>query len=44
MMKILKALLNVDSSYLDGDVNVGDNCHIIGKYRDSAHRDCNINV
>ena len=44
MMKILKTLLNLDSSYVDGDVKVGDHCHITGKYRDSAHRDCNINV
>ena len=23
---------------------IRDHCHIIGKYRGSAHRDCNINV
>ena len=44
MMKILRTLLNVDSSYVDGDVKVRDHCHNTGKYRDSAHRDCNINV
>ena len=32
------------SSYVDGDVKVRDHCHITGKYRSSAHRDCNINV
>ena len=29
---------------VDSDVKVRDHCHIIGKYRGSAHRDCNINV
>ena len=34
-----------DNAYFDGDVNkVRDNCHINGKYRGSAHKDCNINV
>ena len=33
-----------DNGYIDGDVKVKDHCHIIGKYRVSAHRDCNINV
>ena len=30
--------------YVDGDVTVRDHCHIIGKYRDVAHSDCNIKV
>ena len=33
-----------DSSYVDDDVKVRDHCHITGKYRDAAHRSCNINV
>ena len=33
-----------DNVYVDGDVKVGDRCHITGKYRGSAHRDCNIKV
>ena len=32
------------NTYVDGDVKVRDHCHIIEKYRRSAHRDCNINV
>ena len=28
--------------YVDGDLKVRDKCHITGKYRGSAHRDCNI--
>ena len=33
-----------DNDYIDGDVKVRDHCHINGKHRGSAHRDCNINV
>ena len=33
-----------DSVYVDGNVKVRDYCHITGKYRDFAHRDCNIKV
>ena len=33
-----------DNDYIDSDVKVRDHCHITGKYRGSAHRDCNINV
>ena len=32
-----------DNDYIDNDVKVRDRCHITGKYKDSAHRDCNIN-
>ena len=33
-----------DNGYVDNNVKVRDHCHITGKYRRSAHRDCNINV
>ena len=46
MMKILKTLLRWirGNVYVEGDVKVRDHYHIIGKYRGSAHRDCNIKV
>ena len=31
-----------DNDYVDGYVKVRDACHITGKYRGSAHGDCNI--
>ena len=33
-----------DNDYIDDDLKVRDHCHITGKYRRSANRDCNINV
>ena len=33
-----------DDDYIDTDVRVRDNCHIAGKYRGSADRDCNISL
>ena len=32
-----------DKDYIDTDVKIRDPCHISGKYRGSAHRNCNIN-
>ena len=32
-----------DNDYNHGDVKVRDHCHITEKYRDSVHRDLNIN-
>ena len=40
-MKILKKCYN---DYVDNEVKVRDHCHITGKYRGSAHRDCTIKV
>ena len=39
-----KCLICDNTYYVDDDVKVGDYCHVIGKYRGSAHRDCNIKV
>ena len=33
-----------DNDYIENDVKARDHCHITGKYRGYAHRDCNINV
>ena len=33
-----------DNDYVDNNVKLRDHCHITGKYRSSAHRDCNINL
>ena len=33
-----------DNDYNDGDVKVRDHCYVTGKYRGSAHGDCNITV
>ena len=30
-----------ENNYVDNDLKVRDHCHITGKYRDSAYRDCN---
>ena len=32
-----------DKKYTEKDIKVRDHCHITGKYRGSAHKDCNIN-
>ena len=33
-----------DNTYVKDGVKVRDHCHITGKYRGSAHKDCNIKV
>ena len=33
-----------EESYKDKDVRVRDHCHITGKYRGSAHQDCNLKL
>ena len=33
-----------DNDYIDNYVKARDHCHVTGKYRDSTHRDSNINV
>ena len=33
-----------DNDYIDGIVKLRDHFHISGKYKGSAHRDCNINL
>ena len=33
-----------DNTYVDSDVKVKDHCDVTGKYRGSAHTDCNIKV
>ena len=33
-----------DNDDIDNDVEVRDHCHMPGKYRGSAHKDCNINL
>ena len=32
-----------EKKYTETDVRVKDHCHITGKYRGSAHQDCNLN-
>ena len=44
--EISRALINVifcEKKYSAKDVLVRGHCHITGKYRGSAHQDCNIN-
>ena len=48
MRKILITLPTVRFTiiyhYVDRDVKVRDHCHITGKYKYSAHKDCKFNV
>ena len=36
-------MLDCDNDYVGNNFKVKGHCHITGKKRDSAHRDCNIN-
>ena len=36
--------LMCDNDYFNNGVKVRSHCHITGKYRGSAHRNCNINL
>ena len=33
-----------DKQYVPADIRVRDHCHLTGKYRGSAHQDCNLNL
>ena len=33
-----------DKKYIDKDIRVRDHCHITGKYRGSAHQECNLKL
>ena len=33
-----------DKQYVPADIRVRDHCHVTGKYRGSAHQDCNLNL
>ena len=33
-----------DQQYTDADTRVRDHCHVTGKYRGSAHQDCNLKL
>lgn len=33
-----------EQKYTDKDIRVRDHCHATGKYRGSAHQDCNLNL
>ena len=33
-----------DTNYTDKDICVTDHCHITGKYRGSAHQECNLKL
>lgn len=33
-----------DQQYKYGDIRVRDHCHVTGKYRGSAHQDCNLKL
>ena len=37
-------MLDLWQCYVDNDVKARDHCHITGKYRGPAHRDCIISI
>ena len=39
-----KACHICDKAYTDDDIRVRDHCHITGKYRGSAHQECNLQL
>ena len=41
---MIEILRTTDNVYVDRHVKVRVNCHITGKYSDSAQKDSNINV
>ena len=41
--KVLKCHI-CDQQYTDKDIRVRDHCHITGKFRGSAHQDCNLKL
>ena len=42
--KKLKNVIYVTKKYTDKDTRVRDHCHITGKYRGSAHQECNLQL
>ena len=46
IIKMLRNLLNAafEKKYDKENVKVKDHCHITGKYKGSAHEECNINL
>ena len=46
MKRNFKKLMNVicNKKYTNEDIKVRDHCHITGKYRGSAHQDCNLKL
>ena len=37
-------MLHCSNKYTDKDVRVRDHCHITGKFRGSAHQECNLKL
>ena len=43
-MKILNVEFFIYNAFFEGYAKVRDHCHITGKYRGAAHKDCHINI